>query len=585
VKCDCLPVEFDIMTDDDGWSPEIIAIVKKYALQNAVEYNGSGKSGSVLGRILGERTDLRSKAKELKKLVEIEVNIANNMALEDGVEAVRKTLEETNPEALNRQKQVKRVGLKELPNAEKGKVVLRFAPNPNGPLTLGHARGVTINSEYAKLYEGKVVLRFDDTDSKVKPPIKEAYDWIESDFEWLTGKKPDIIVKASERMDIYLQYAEKLLRDEFGYVCKCSAEKFKKLRDNSEECPCRSKSVLENISDWSLMNDGTFNEGEAVVRVKTSMDLPNPALRDWPALRIQHSEHPMVGKKYKVWPLLDFQSAIEDYEQGVTHIIRGKDLMDSTRKQTLLYAHFGWNYPETLYWGRVKIHEFGSFSTSGMRKDIENGNFTGWDDPRLPTLKALRRRGFDADAMRDFWIDLGLTQKDISVSLQTIEAFNSSRIDERCERRVFVRDPELLKFNKSSELITSLSLKRHPMNQIKGERIWDLNDKKIYLEKNDIKETEIRLKDFADIKISDNMVQLESYERLDKRKIVHWLPVSMAKNSTLTIPKGNEIIIQKGMIEDFELKKGDIVQLERVGYAIIESENDSSIIKLLWLHG
>ncbi|MDC3310657.1 glutamate--tRNA ligase [Candidatus Poseidoniales archaeon] len=573
------------MTDDDDWSPEIIAIVKKYALQNAVEYNGSGKSGSVLGRILGERTDLRSKAKELKKLVETEVNIANEMALDKGVEAVRKVLEETNPEALNRQKQIKRVGLKELPNAEKGKVVLRFAPNPNGPLTLGHARGVTINSEYSKIYEGKVVLRFDDTDSKVKPPIKEAYGWIESDYEWLTGKKPDIIVKASERMDIYLEYAEKLLRDDFGYVCKCSAEKFKKLRDDSKECPCRSKSPLENLSHWKLMNDGTFDEGDAVVRVKTSMDLPNPALRDWPALRIQHSEHPMVGNKYKVWPLLDFQSAIEDYEQGVTHIIRGKDLMDSTRKQTLLYAHFGWDYPETLYWGRVKIHEFGSFSTSGMRKDIENKKFTGWDDPRLPTLRALRRRGFDSDAMRNFWIDLGLTQKDISVSLQTIEAFNSSKIDERCERRAFVRNPELLKFDNSSELITSLSIKRHPMGQIKGERIWDLNDKRIYLEKNDIKETKIRLKDFADIRILDDMVQLESYERSDKRKIVHWLPVSMAKNSILTIPKGNEIIIQKGMIEDFELKKGDIVQLERVGYAIIESENNSSIIKLLWLHG
>ena len=585
MKCDCLPVEFDIMTDDDDWSPEIIAIVKKYALQNAVEYNGSGKSGSVLGRILGERTDLRSKAKELKKLVETEVNIANEMALDKGVEAVRKVLEETNPEALNRQKQIKRVGLKELPNAEKGKVVLRFAPNPNGPLTLGHARGVTINSEYSKIYEGKVVLRFDDTDSKVKPPIKEAYGWIESDYEWLTGKKPDIIVKASERMDIYLEYAEKLLRDDLGYVCKCSAEKFKKLRDDSKECPCRSKSPLENLSHWKLMNDGTFDEGDAVVRVKTSMDLPNPALRDWPALRIQHSEHPMVGNKYKVWPLLDFQSAIEDYEQGVTHIIRGKDLMDSTRKQTLLYAHFGWDYPETLYWGRVKIHEFGSFSTSGMRKDIENKKFTGWDDPRLPTLRALRRRGFDSDAMRDFWIDLGLTQKDISVSLQTIEAFNSSKIDERCERRAFVRNPELLKFDNSSELITSLSIKRHPMGQIKGERIWDLNDKRIYLEKNDIKETKIRLKDFADIRILDDMVQLESYERSDKRKIVHWLPVSMAKNSILTIPKGNEIIIQKGMIEDFELKKGDIVQLERVGYAIIESENNSSIIKLLWLHG
>ena len=120
------------------------------------------------------------------------------MAKEKGVGAVRQALQETNPEALNRQKQTKRVGLKELPNAEKGKVVLRFAPNPNGPLSLGHARGVTINSEYANLYDGKVVLRFDDTDSKVKPPLKEAYEWIESDYKWLTGKNPDIIIRASE---------------------------------------------------------------------------------------------------------------------------------------------------------------------------------------------------------------------------------------------------------------------------------------------------------------------------------------------------------------------------------------------------
>ena len=94
------------------------------------------------------------------------------------------------------------------------------------------------------------------------------------------------------------------------------------------------------------MNDGSIEEGGAVVRVKTDLELPNPALRDWPALRIQHSPHPMVGDSYKVWPLLRFQSAIEDHLQGVTHIVRGKDLMDSTRKQTLLYKHFGWEYPE-----------------------------------------------------------------------------------------------------------------------------------------------------------------------------------------------------------------------------------------------
>ena len=166
------------MTDAAEWDSEIENIVRKYALQNAVEYDGAGQSGSVLGRILGERSDLRSRARELKQLVDTEVENANYLAQNEGIEVVRQILENTNPEALNRQKQVKRTGLKNLSNAVNGKVILRFAPNPNGPLTLGHARGVTINSEYAKIYDGKIVLRFDDTDSKVKPPLKEAYSWI-----------------------------------------------------------------------------------------------------------------------------------------------------------------------------------------------------------------------------------------------------------------------------------------------------------------------------------------------------------------------------------------------------------------------
>ena len=573
------------MTEAAEWDSEIENIVRKYALQNAVEYNGAGQSGSVLGRILGERSDLRGRARELKQLVDIEVENANYLAKNEGIEAVRGILENTNPEALNRQKQIKRTGLKDLSNAVSGKVILRFAPNPNGPLTLGHARGVTINSEYAKIYDGKVVLRFDDTDSKVKPPIKEAYSWIEEDYKWLTGKNPDIIVRASERMEIYLSYAVKMLDEGFGYVCKCSAENFKKLRDNSKECRCRKKESKENLSDWNEMVNGKLTEGMAVVRVKTDMNLPNPALRDWPALRIQHSHHPMVGDKYKVWPLLDFQSAIEDHEQGVTHIIRGKDLMDSTRKQTLLYNHFGWEYPETMYWGRVKIHEFGSFSTSGMRKEIENKNYSGWDDPRLPTLRALRRRGFDSDAMKDFWIDLGLTQKDISVSLQTIESFNSSKIDSKCERRVFVRDPKKIILNANNiEIPKKLILNKHPLNKIEGNREWNIEDLEIYVEDKDLEKKEIRLKDFADIEVRKSDGIIQSLDRNDKRSIVHWIPKSISKKAILTIPNGNEIIIQEGVIEDIQIMKNNIVQLERVGYAKIESIDDD-IIKLLWLHG
>lgn len=148
---------------DFNWDSETVDTVRKYAMQNTVEYDGAGQSGSVLGRLLGERADLRPRAKELKSLVEKEVEAANQMAKENGVDAVRESLAATNPEALERQKQQKRLGLKPLPNAIEGKVILRFAPNPNGPLTIGHSRGVVINSEFAKMHSGKVVLRYDDT--------------------------------------------------------------------------------------------------------------------------------------------------------------------------------------------------------------------------------------------------------------------------------------------------------------------------------------------------------------------------------------------------------------------------------------
>ena len=581
-----------LMADAQDWDADTIATVRKYALQNAVEYDGDGQAGSVLGRLLGERADLRGRARDLKELVESEVAAANQLAASEGVEAARAALAATNPEALQRQKQQKRVGLKELPEAIRGEVVLRFAPNPNGPLTLGHARGVAINSEYAKMYDGKVVLRFDDTDTKVKPPLPEAYDWIEAQYEWLAGRHADIIIRASERMPVYLAHAEQMLSGDFGYVCRCTAADFKQLRDAREVCPCRTRSVEENLADWQAMNDGEIAEGGAVVRVKTDLELPNPALRDWPALRIQHTPHPIVGKAHNVWPLLDFQSAIEDHEQGVTHIVRGKDLMDSTRKQTLLYEHFGWTYPQTLYWGRVKIHEFGGFSTSGMRTAIENSEYSGWDDPRLPTLAALRRRGFDAAALRAFWIDLGLTQKDISISMQTIESFNSSEIDARCERRSFVRDPRLLSLDASGcsgGPGTSISNARHPDGAVEGSRKWELGDGAILIEAADADETggPLRLKDYADVDIDagTSVARVESWSRSDRRAIVHWLPQIMARKARLTKGIGHDLVVEEGMLEGFELVEGAIVQLERVGFARIESLPDDGPVELLFLHG
>ncbi len=569
---------------DSNWDSETVETVRKYAMQNTVEYDGAGQAGSVLGRLLGERADLRPRAKELKSLVEQEVETANQMAKSNGIEAVREALAATNPEALERQKQQKRVGLKPLPNAVDGKVILRFAPNPNGPLTIGHSRGVVINSEFAKMYSGKVVLRYDDTDTRVKPPLPEAYSWIEQEYEWLAGRPADIIIRASERMPIYHEHAKQMLESGFGYICRCSATEFKNLRDNSQACPCRDRGVMDNLSDWQSMNDGSIEEGGAVVRVRTDLDLPNPALRDWPALRIQHTPHPMVGDAYKVWPLLDFQSAIEDHLQGVTHIVRGKDLMDSTRKQTLLYNHFGWRYPETLYWGRVKVHEFGGFSTSAMRADIADSKFDGWDDSRLPTISALKRRGFESQAIRDFWLDLGLTQKDISISMQTIESFNSSVIDSVCERRSFVRNPRNLSLDRNGFTIPeNLQIARHPHGAIEGVREWSVS-KELVIEDGDYDE-QIRLKDFADVSIKQNDAMVESLERSDKRAIVHWLPKKQSRIASLTSPSGEGFRIDDGLLENVDLVEGAIVQLERVGFARIEKIPENGPVEMLFLHG
>jgi Glutamyl- and glutaminyl-tRNA synthetases len=289
------------------------------------------------------------------------------------------------------------------------------------------------------------------------------------------------------------------------------------------------------------------------------MDLPNPALRDWPALRIQHSPHPIVGDTYKVWPLLDFQSAIEDHLQGVSHIIRGKDLMDSTRKQTILYEHFGWDYPEPLYWGRVKIHEFGGFSTSGMSSSIDSGKFSGWDDPRLPTLRAMRRRGFDPRSLAELWEEVGLTQKDISISLKTLESFNSRIIDGNCERRIFVSNPKSLDL--SAENIPSrVMMARHPDGEIEGFREWEVG-MTVSIQDSDFVEGMLRLKDFADIIISGSSATIESVDRSDDRKIVHWIPEKLSLEAILSVPDGEEISEVKGVLEDFELTEGEIYQI------------------------
>ena len=547
------------------WEPdqETLDLIRHLALQNSLQYSGKGQAGSVISRIMGNRADLRQFGKFIAPLVAKAVTESNAKAQKDGLDSITKILESEAPELLERKVQTRREGLPDLPNLEKRKPVLRFAPNPNGPLSFGHSRGLVINGEYAKNLDGELILRFDDTDTTVKPPMLEAYESIPRQQEWLCGFAAHRIVIASERMEHYHEYAHKMLDGEFGYVGTCSAEGFKVHRVGMTECPCRNNSRELNLERWGMMNDPTgYQPGDAVLRVKTDMTLKNPALRDWPAARIQTNPHPRVGNRWRVWPLLDFQSAVEDYLQGVTHIIRGKDLMDSTRKQTLLYSHFGWKYPETIYWGRVKVHEFGAFSTSQMKKDIAEGLFDGWDDPRLPTLSALARRGIQANALRSFWIELGLTQKDIAVPLSTLYSHNTKEIDPKAPRLSFVRNSFPIALN--GEYPRNGTIQSHSDTEMPP-RKYSI-DEGVWIEEEDSGKP-LRLKDLCDIDENGNV---ESIDRSDKRSVVHW--VAGGVPSKLTIASGQEIVTVEGILENNNHPVGTIVQLERIGYAIIEDD-------------
>ena len=547
------------------WQPDqsTLDLIRHLALQNSYQYAGKGQAGSVISRIMGSRADLRQYGKFIAPIVAKEVANSNAMAESAGLESIKSILENEAPDLLEKKVKTRREGLPELPNLGDRKPVLRFAPNPNGPLSFGHSRGLVINGQYAKELDGELILRFDDTDTTVKPPMMEAYDSIPKQQEWLCGFPAHRIVIASERMEYYHEYAKKMIEGGFGYVCTCSAESFREFRVSMKTCPCRENANDENLERWQKMNDDEgYMPGDAVLRVKTDMELKNPALRDWPAARIQTNAHPRVGNRWRVWPLLDFQSAIEDHLQGVTHIIRGKDLMDSTRKQTLLYEHFGWKYPETIYWGRVKVHEFGAFSTSQMKKDISAGVFDGWNDPRLPTLSALSRRGIRPESLRAFWIELGLTQKDISVPLSTLYSHNTKAIDPTAPRLAFVRNAYPIKLNGdypktgtiSSHSDTDMPLRNYSIN----EGVW--------IEKEDSGKA-IRLKDLCDI---DELGNVASVDRSDKRSVVHW--VAGGSPSTLTIANGKDIVTVEGILEDHNHPVGTILQLERIGYAIIEHD-------------
>lgn len=565
------------MSDADELDTE--ELLRKYAIRNALDY-GEAQKDAVIGKVFGDNPELKQNAGQVVAQADdiiADVNALSNDELEESAEEYEYAPDEDEEHD----------PLPDLEDAEDGEVVLRFAPNPNGPPTLGSSRGMAINGELKEKYDGTLILRFDDTDPRTKRPLKtdeyDAYEMYQEDYAWL-GYDVDRVVYSSEQFDTYIQRAEELIEMGKAYVCFCDPEEGREYREKGEPCPHRDTPVEENLAYWERMKnsdvpDGEIiAEGEATLKIKTDMDHKNPAIRDWVAFRIiEDADHPRTGDRYRVWPLLDFAGAIEDHEMGTTHIVRGKDLRASTKRQEYIYDYFGWEYPSVRYWGRVNIHDLETpMSTSTLAELIEDGDLDGWNDPRAPTVRALKRRGFQPEAIREFWLEMGVTENDVEASMDTLHSFNRKMIDTDADRYFFVADPAPLEIRDiENDLIASIP--RHP-EEDRGERnvAVDVDDGQavVFIEEDDMEEGFLRLKDLCNVDIWDGESKLHSFdhtEAIDRNAdIVQWVPDS-AKDCIVHMPDGDTI---EGRCEP-HVPTG-IVQFVRFGFVNIV-ENDDTV--------
>ncbi len=571
---------------------ELREFIRKAALLNAVGHDGKAQAGAMVGKILGEKAELRSRVKELSGVINAVVNEINNLSPVE-----QKTIVEKNWPETQKKEKVEEKHLPPLPNADKYKqIVTRFSPNPDCVLHLGSARAILLSHEYARLYNGKFILRFEDTDPKIKKPALKFYDSIRQDLKWLGCKVNEEYIQ-SDRLPIYYQYTEKLVGDGNAYVCECIPEEFRKTTLAKQPCPCRNLSASEQLERWHRMLNGAYLEGQAVVRVKTELEHPNPAIRDWPALRIIDTKkypHPRVGSKYIVWPLYNLAAGLDDHLMGVTHIIRGKEHYTNMVRQKYMYQHLGWEYPEAIHYGRLKITG-AALSKSKIVAGIKEGDYADFDDPRLGTFQALRKRGITPEAIKKMIVDVGIKPNDVTLSWENLYSYNRKILDATSNRYFFVAKPTKLKV-KGVPKAFQAKLPLHSEHLERGFREYTIvpegeeNSVTLWISQKDAQaiETEqaIRLMELFNIKIlekSDSCVIAvytgESYEDVRKIKVhlIQWIPKG-TEYPTQVI--NQDASVTEGFAESDckKLKPDAIIQFERFGFVHVTEVGEKLVV-------
>lgn len=367
------------------------------------------------------------------------------------------------------------------------KVVTRFPPEPNGYLHIGHAKSIILNSGLAEEYNGTFNLRFDDTN-----PMKEKTEFVKSiaeDVKWLGADFGDKIYFASDYFDIMYEAAVKLIKKGKAFVCDLTADEIREYRGTLTEpgknSPYRDRSIEENLDLFERMKNGEFPDGSKVLRAKIDMASPNINMRDPIIYRIARMEHHNTGNKWCIYPMYDFAHPIEDATEGVTHSICTLEFEDHR-------PLYNWVVNELEYVNPPKQIEFAKLYLKNVvtgkryiKKLVEDKVVDGWDDPRLVTISALRRRGFTPESLRQFVKLSGISKANSVSDYALLEYCIREDLKLKAKRVMAVVDPiELIITNYPDDQTEKLTASNNPENEAMGEREMTFG-KKLYIERDD----------------------------------------------------------------------------------------------------
>ncbi len=370
-----------------------------------------------------------------------------------------------------------------------GKVVTRFPPEPNGYLHIGHAKSICLNFNMANNFKGRCNLRFDDSN-----PAKEKQiyiDSIQNSIKWL-GFEYDKPLFASDYFDRLYDFAVELIEKERAYVCSLKGDEIREYRgtltEPGKDSPYRKRSVKENLELFEKMKNGDFDEGEHTLRAKIDMKSPNINLRDPIIYRIKKASHPKTGNKWCIYPMYDFTHGLSDSLEGVTHSLCSLEFEDHRP----LYDWFLDEletpcHPRQIEFARMNIN-YTVLSKRKLQRLVDDNHVQGWDDPRLPTLEGMKRRGYTPQSIRKFCNIIGVSKKESRIDMGLLESCLRDDLNEKAPRVMGVLNPLKITIeNYPEDRTEELIAKNHPQKEDMGTRTITFS-REIYVERDDFME-------------------------------------------------------------------------------------------------